>query len=243
MRLKYALLGGIVIAFLVALALLRAPAGANAGSVEHSSAEQGLEDLNRGNVREIFEYNYERWKKHCEEVKFSSLAEARLNSPYYEEIVKLGPSVLPYLVEKVRQDPEFQWIGWAWARITKISGDPDVNPWAKEDRILDWWEGGQKRVNQRFESLYAVFKEYKVQGNQIEADNTAKSICYGLGIGALVPMMDKLQAGDTDVLPMIREITGGAANTSGPTAQKQAEACLAWWHKNKNDWIIPFKDN
>jgi hypothetical protein len=119
---------------------------------------------------------------------------------------------------------------------------------------------------ERFEKLCSEWKRLKVRQSLLSRHNrlytdyskTVRMSVYevadlgntydaitSLGLGALPPMMDKLGAGDYDVLPFIAGITREeAASLDGHegTLEERARRCLEWWDRNKDRWTIPFPD-
>jgi hypothetical protein len=135
--------------------------------------------------------------------------------------------------------------------------------------VLAWWEAGQKGTTGRFEHLYSEWKRLKTSHSVLSRhtqlyEDTAKTISLvknydtvtemgrtfeaigrGLGLGALPPLMDKLRAGDYDVLPFIAQITREEATSLDGhegTLEERARRCLEWWDRNKDRWTIPFPD-
>jgi len=134
--------------------------------------------------------------------------------------------------------------------------------------LLSWWQAGQKGTTQRFQKLYADWKRLKVESFVMSRSNLwyedyTKTISLRkdyssvtqpaqsfdaitcLGPGALPPMIDKLRAGDYDVLPFIAQITEEQAislDGHEGTLEERARRCLDWWDKNKERWTIPFPD-
>ena len=90
-----------------------------------------------------FKEAVEEWKKHCEEVRFSSLASDYMNCEAYRKIVAMGPAVLP-LIREIYAGPDedafFPIAGWACA-IQDIAGDEFKMPTelrGKIEKIRDY---------------------------------------------------------------------------------------------------------
>lgn len=60
-------------------------------------------------VRDRFQHAYERWKRACEHplIAISSNPGARTQTPEFLELISLGPSALPLLMEKLADPEEF----------------------------------------------------------------------------------------------------------------------------------------
>ena len=184
-------------------------------------------------LRKTFEKEYEAWKIHCERVGYSSDISDRLKSQHFKNIVAMGPKVIPYLIEKRVNDPNFSWIGWSWLYVSRVNTDPKINPWAKE-KILDWWQGGRNKARERAESLYTKWKDNKSKKQPDEARNHLDSI-RALGIAALPIIIEKTKKGDTEFIEILSELTDNKVKKDATAAE-----CLKWWNENKEDWLIPF---
>ena len=58
----------------------------------------------QSNVVELFEKRAISWEKHCELNMNSSNREDYLDSPAYRELAKMGPSILPLIFERWKQE-------------------------------------------------------------------------------------------------------------------------------------------
>lgn len=65
----------------------------------------------------------DRWK---EETRFLSSTTAIANHPAYQEIIQMGPPVVPLILDELRREP-----GWWFAALRAITGE---NPVPHEDR-------------------------------------------------------------------------------------------------------------
>ena len=184
-------------------------------------------------LRNTFEKEYEAWKIHCDRIGARSDASARLESQHFKNIVAMGPKVIPYLIEKRLDDPNFVWIGWSWLYVSRVNTDPKINPWAKE-KILDWWKEGRNKAKERTESLYKEWKNNKSKNQFNEARNNQDSI-RALGIAALPIIIEKIKEGDTEFIETLSELTDNKVKKDATAAE-----CLKWWNENKEDWLVPF---
>ena len=103
-------------------------------------------------------------------------------------------------------------LGLAVGDTSAFGRAPDVNPWAREP-IEDWWNGGQKLTNERFDLLYA--------------ERNLKAIRC-LGVATLPKLMEKLAEGDYGLLSTVDRVTLHKADLTGETPAEQAASCLAW---------------
>ena len=191
-----------------------------------------------------FDYHWEMWKKHCQSVRLSSALEDYLDSPHYEALCDMGPAAADDFMEKTEEEPQELPLGWsfAWASATGISLAPEDHPGVKEFSMDEWWREGQSGTNKKFEKLFAEYTDLKKDGKQAAAEKKLKTIRYSLGIGALVPMMEKIKAGHEELLPLVKDLTDDEARIAGKTAQERIESCRQWWKENRGKWTIPFPD-
>ncbi len=106
-----------------------------------------------------FEKKYQEWKSYCvrPEVAEQSSDAAYINNAPFQDIVALGDQAVPYIIEKLRTDPEAHFLIHALERIThhkftaeeieaakKKYGTPLGNQgYAK--MWIDWWEAKQNK--------------------------------------------------------------------------------------------------
>jgi hypothetical protein len=210
-----------------------------AGSfVRQSAAEEAPAE--EPDLRATFEEHYAAFKAHCDKLLVSSDVMQRLDSPHFQAIVDMGPIAVPWIIEKRRQDPGFDWIEWACNRISRVTLNPAVYPWTKES-LLEWWQGGQKQATARFGSVYEKWREAEARGDTKEAEKQWRTM-RAIGVAALPAIMERVKGGDEKLLPMVTELTRGTANVSGKTAQERTAACNTWWGTHRKDWLIPFPD-
>jgi len=83
----------------------------------------------------------EKWK---EQSRFFSFAQDRFRSEVYEEILKMGPDVLPFIVRDLEQSP-----GWWFHALKTLSGE---NPVPKEHQgnihlmTQDWLQWAKRHL-------------------------------------------------------------------------------------------------
>ena len=91
-------------------------------------------------VRQRFESLAERWREEC---KWTSSLNEMVMHPAYQEIIGLGPDVLPILLEEMHSRPDH----WSWA-LRAISGENPVKDEHRGDLKLmaqDWTEWGRQK--------------------------------------------------------------------------------------------------
>lgn len=158
---------------------------------------------------------------------------------YYRDIIDLGTPAVPYMVEKIEKG---NWVlSDAVSEITRKRFEEDERPadyrggsqdYAK--LITQWWPKARKETPQRFTKLYSEWKDLKNQGKQDEAREKSLQI-DGLGIAALQMIFEKIELGDTDLIPIVAKLTKEKVKNNAAVTE-----CLAWWQQNKEQWLIPF---
>jgi hypothetical protein len=91
-------------------------------------------------LAERFEALFQQWKK---ETLLSSSGSEITNHPAYQAIIDLGPSVVPFILIKLQEDPQHLFYA-----LFKITGENPVNP--KHIGMLtkmkeDWLEWGASK--------------------------------------------------------------------------------------------------
>src|SRR5262245_62516420 len=92
-------------------------------------------------LKEQFEARALEWAEHCSKVRFSSILADYLDHPAYREIVRLGPAVIPWIIEHYRIET-LPW-GFALQEITgiqMIANPNEFSPSGVRRRWLEWWQ-------------------------------------------------------------------------------------------------------
>ncbi len=210
------------------------------------------------NIKGEFESKYERWKEYIStpEVMVHSIAGPRYNCSQFQEIINLGLPVLPYIFEKMEQDPEGEFL-WKAVEIIaklKIRGKfdketnlvffPDYsNLKANENVYLYWWHEGRKQTPQRFEALYKDWKSLKKQGKEKEAEKKYQGM-KDLVIVAIPNFIEKIEKEkEFDLIPALEYLTDGEISQvkikNIANDEEKIKFCVDWWNKNKEKWKIP----
>ncbi len=218
----------------------------------------------------VFESKYKAWQEHCKqpEIGLSSSIKPYIDNDPYREMVQLGIPVLPYMIEKIENDPygggrflcalappnmavALPTITKKKFHIRKTEQPPSEFRWTVEEfpdmrdmsippvrykLWLRWWKEGHKQTPQCFENLYKEWQELKKQKKDKDAKAKYQQM-LDLGIAALPYMTEKVEQGDTELIPAISVLTDGKVKKD----TKQSE-CLDWWKKNREKWLIPFPE-
>jgi len=176
-----------------------------------------------------------------------------ITTQQFNDIVELGAPALPYVFEKMKDDPilfvAVQQITKKKFHPVKLGIDPNNNSrWTVEEYSdindvngvhwhkvwLRWWKEDANKTPQQFENLYQQWKTLKEEGKEIEAKEKYQRMT-DLGISALPSMMEKVEQGDTNLVSAISELTEGKVNKNAKKSD-----CLNWWQNNKQKWLMPF---
>ncbi len=209
-------------------------------------------------AKSAFEEKYQSWLRYCsEDTSVNSEIDAKklFDNRAFRDIVKLGISIIPFVVEKQQED---HLLGYALHKITKLrlhtrrlGKDPNEWVWTVEEfpdiretqgpadsrtLWLRWWREGRSLTDRRFASLYLEWRELKRE----EADEEAQRVyrrMIDLGIAALPNMMDKIKEGRKELIPAVSELTDGDVDKAAEVSE-----CIKWWKENKEKWLIPFPE-
>jgi hypothetical protein len=171
------------------------------------------------------------------------------NNPAWRKIVDLGVEAVPVIMEKMKTDPH---VSAALLEITKWryhinrTGTPGNHVWTVEefpdvhqtkgpplDLIERWWVEFRPQVPQRFAALYEEYNSLKDQGKKEEAEEKLLRI-KDLGIDALPLLIDKIQQGDTSLIPAVAYLTDKKVPESASSSE-----CVSWWAANKAKLTLP----
>ena len=205
------------------------------------SAQQSMEEL--------FEAKYQRWSEFISrpEVMAQSVVGPRFECSQFQEIVDLGLQALPYIVRKMKQNPEDRLLWKAIEEIAKvrIRGKydreknkvvfpqfPDLKP--GERVYLYWWREGHKFTPERFETLYVEWRQLKGARGEEEAGAIYRRM-VDLGVTVLPSMMKRIERGDSALVAVVSYLTDGAIDHDATPQQ-----CINWWQRNEKEWTIPF---
>lgn len=198
------------------------------------------------NVRGEFEERYQAYREGVRQ-DFLELPHRSTVGPrahkHLIEISKLGPAVLPFIIEKSRETNDF-FLNLPLFIVTKKTFEK--TEWPKDSpkdakatakMFIDWWEKSGPQTPQRFEQRYVELRVLREQHKKDETQEKYRQI-RRLGIAALPSIMEKVKLGDIELIPIISELTDGKIKKDITQSE-----CLDWWEKNKQEWLIPFEEN
>ena len=190
------------------------------------------------NIKGQFDQKYRMWKEFMASNKAIFLTDTTgRQSMYFDEIIKLGPSAVPYIIEKMKTDPVL------WYAVRVISKKCfEKHEWNETNNdkdaatlFLNWYNYGRFQTSQQFEKLYTESKNLK-KVTKIKESETKENyqMIKNLGIDALPYMVEKVKQGDTNLIPIISELADGEIKSTAKPAE-----CIEWWQKNKEKWTLP----
>jgi hypothetical protein len=192
--------------------------------------------VSNAELREVFEQKYEAWKAWVKDHRMLSVLAA--NQPF-EDIIALGVPVLPYLVEKIEENPEDFHLEWAVRRISKKRFEKEDWPDGRRgDSIsaakmcVEWWNRGRHDTGEKFHQLYGRWKQLRSQGEREQARETYDMV-INLGI-AVLPYLVANVENEPELTPAILRLTGDQLPPNATPAQ-----CKQWWEKNRSKWELP----
>ena len=214
------------------------------------------------NVKQRFESLLERASKECVSLS-SSPREVVSETPAFQEMISLGPSCLPYLMESRPQTGlEFDLLLVA-AEIFKlppesVSGETVAvfrksleskmrNGYKEAEEKLPilmgkWSEAKRETdVPALWHDITSLDPEFKVLRTQRQLTPLGEvyTEIQNLGIFVLPLLMEEVKKGEYDFLPIVGFLTNGAAPLDGyGRVDGAVNACLKWWEEHRSEWIV-----
>lgn len=101
----------------------------------------------------------------------------------------------------------------------QLEGYPSLKAWSC------WYKNGKTRTERKFEENYTIYK------HDANKDNRKK--VADLGIAVLPQLIKKIEQGESDLIPLVAELTDNEVNQDA-----KAEEVINWWTENKATWQI-----
>ncbi len=241
-------------------------------SVSLSGAQGEVTEAPLPSVEARLQESYPRWMKEVQEIATAHthafappLTEYLLQSTAIKEATALGAPALPYLVERAQQEQgaKADFCQLAIGAIMRYRGS-----WARAG-LADWWGNGRQRAAHGYAALLAKWEGALKSREGREVVLWTKQAVYRadldgvythevaftpageaykgmekLGIAVLPYLVDRMRAGHYEFLDIADGLTDSQAQLpdAGSPPKVRAQAFLAWWEQNKQDWIIPWPD-
>ena len=187
-------------------------------------------------VRDTFENRYQVWRAW---VTAHPALSTYTTSQEFQAIVELGPSAIPFLVEKIEKNPEDFHLEVAIHRIAKKRFDKTEWPQEKlgdaktaAAMYVEWWKEGRFKTGEQFAELHGKWKSLKAAKNDKDAEETYRRI-VDLGIPALPYLIEEVDLQPEFALAISR-LSDGALPPTATVAD-----CRQWWDKNKQKVELP----
>ncbi len=151
----------------------------------------------------------------------------------YGAIIKLGPSALPEIMEKLPSDPLLLQVVWA---ITKKRFTREILEISGSERaayIQNWLRSADETTGSKFSEELERWKRSKREANS-EQRSAAHGKIRDLGTLALPHLFEKIAKGEGDLISVASEITGGELPPTA-TVPQSAE----WWRENRVRYTLP----
>jgi hypothetical protein len=190
----------------------------------------------QGQTQKVFEEKYQAWKTW---MKNNPLLSDYTSNREYQAIVNLGLPVLPYLIQKIENNPEDFHLECAVSRISMKTFEKSDWPQNKlGDSITaakmyaNWWKDERFKTGAKFTELYNKWKTLKTEKKDKETNDTYQQI-VNLGIPVLPYLIENVEK-EPDFIIAISKLTGRqvSMNATGPE-------CKQWWENNKQNWNLP----
>jgi hypothetical protein len=191
----------------------------------------------------LFESRYNAWKKALGKPTFNSLGCGK----EWADILRLGPVAVPFLIDKLekhldslnnREKSELigaiSTITWKhFARSEYPQGEFGKSN-AKAKLYLEWWKEDRAKTPNLFAEAYATWKQLRTEGSSDKAQE-AWDRMKNIGIDVLPLAMEKIRAGETELIPLISQVLRKEEVAKDATR----EEVLKWWQDNELKFRIP----
>lgn len=183
-----------------------------------------------GSDRAAFDSQYQAYKQSCE-TWCQDHQGASWRYPG-KELTEMGPSGVPFLVEKMAKGEDTQLFPRehiAMCSITKKRFSPsEISEAAKNHALPEmwvrWWNEDRAKTPEKFAALYAQMQTPDPSGARIAIRD--------MGVDVLPLVMDKISAGDEKMVPVVSEIMGKEVGST-------PAAVLDWWKANQAKVELP----
>jgi len=194
-------------------------------------------------IKKRFEELYPTSKEYKFQYPGSSV---RLPSDSFMEIVKLGPPVVPFIIEKMEKNPDDYHFNYAIMLITmkgierseipnfkKIRDNVDLTNKETAKLYVKWWKSERKNDPEKFRKYYKEWK--KIDKTNIDKNhNDIYLKMKRLGISVLPNIIEEIKKGDTSLISLVSSNTRKSVKEDATIGE-----VVAWWEANKEDWTLP----
>ncbi len=199
-------------------------------------------------TKSVFETLVEDWKQEIQNdfrVSVSSSLEPYMKLKSFQKLMDYKAQVIPFFVEdmpKVGRGLEGACFKSAVKKISKKRFEDEIR-WEimKREKTLfytyiDWWENGEEQDIETFNALYASYQ----QSSKPEEKQELLTKIKHLGIRLLPKVMEKINQGDENFIPVIDHLTDGEFNKrfKDQPGMSNKEKVQRWWQADKERWLV-----
>ena len=186
----------------------------------------------------------------------SSLTDVVAEDPALQDIISLGPACLPQLMAKIGEDDFDASLLYVATTILKIEPDEfgSDSEWREhlEDRMKSGYEEAKKEFEKLRREWYAerqraptlelwrdiveLDPEFKVLTTRRERTRLGEVYhrIPALGIFALPFLLDEIEKGRSDFIPIVGFLTDGKAPVVGGRVEEVTRNVLRWWKQHES---------
>ncbi|MCX8109440.1 MAG: hypothetical protein N3G20_11625 [Verrucomicrobiae bacterium] len=204
------------------------------------TASAFIADASDKQIKQRFEEKYQAWRAWVTNHWYMSTF---IRNQQFNEIVALGLPVVPYIVEKIEQNPGDFHLGSAVMLITKKKFAKSEWPLGSlgDSRTaavmyVKWWKEGRFKTGERFAELYRKWKASKADKKDKEAEETYQKI-VDLGIPVMPYLVAHVEQ-QPELVSAISKLTDGALPPTATPAE-----CNQWWEANKKKYEVLIQSN
>jgi hypothetical protein len=207
---------------------------------EMASAGEGAGQENRDPC-EIFEQIYSAWR---EELRRPTAWSTKRAPVGFHAMVQLGPKCVPLIFGKLgttTDNVEKQELVAALGEITQkyfggwtLHREIHGNAQILVELYAIWWERGRLVTSRDFDVRFARWKHARASSDLREIKESWNDI-RDMGIDIYPLLVEKIRAGDNDLVPMIAAIA--REPIAGDPATRQS--VLEWWSRDADKWTLP----
>ena len=211
-------------------------------------------------MRERFEELYRKSRKALPSYS-STLTGIVADNPALEDIISLGPECLPQLMAKIRED-DFKapllYVAYSILKIKMVEFGTDSECREHlEDRMKSGYEEAEKAFEKLRKELFAERRraptlelwrdiveldpEFKVLTTRRERTRLGEVYhrIQALGTFALPFLLNEIEKGHSDFLPIVGFLTNMKAPVVGGRVEEVARNVLRWWKQHDSEWLLP----
>jgi len=186
----------------------------------------------------------------------SSWVRRQIEIPEFNRLVQLGPRAVPFLVETIEANDKGDWL------LNKAVEHIIRRKFGDREDAVKWWKGRPAALVE-FDKAHAKWRLAKANGNLVLQtrervwNDATKDIetrfratemgqayesMRAFGIDALPTIVEKIKAGDHDLIPLFQELTGGVGIIVAKTSdnpQGPLTVDLRLWEHYKDRFLLP----